>query len=46
LARLFISERSDWLKAAILFVAARHDPTAPEHWYRLSETQIPIPIFH
>jgi len=39
-------ERSDWLKAATLFVAARRDATAPEQWRRLEETQLPIPIFH
>jgi 2-polyprenyl-6-methoxyphenol hydroxylase-like FAD-dependent oxidoreductase len=39
-------ERHDWLKASTLFVAARRDPTAPEQWCRLSETEIPIPIFH
>jgi 2-polyprenyl-6-methoxyphenol hydroxylase-like FAD-dependent oxidoreductase len=39
-------ERSDWLRATTLFAAARRDPTAPEQWLRLAETQIPIPIFH
>ena len=39
-------DRNDWLKAATLLAAARHDPTAPERWRRLEETQLPIPIFH
>jgi 2-polyprenyl-6-methoxyphenol hydroxylase-like FAD-dependent oxidoreductase len=38
--------RSDWLQASTLFVAARHDPTAPEAWRRGDELNIPIPIFH
>jgi 2-polyprenyl-6-methoxyphenol hydroxylase-like FAD-dependent oxidoreductase len=39
-------DRSDWLKAGTLFVAARRDPTAPEQWLRPPEVQLPIPIFH
>jgi 2-polyprenyl-6-methoxyphenol hydroxylase-like FAD-dependent oxidoreductase len=38
--------RSDWLTAATLLVAARRDPTAPEVWRRLDDSQIPMPIFH
>ena len=38
--------RSDWLQASTLFVAARHDVTAPEAWRRPDELNIPIPIFH
>jgi 2-polyprenyl-6-methoxyphenol hydroxylase-like FAD-dependent oxidoreductase len=39
-------DRSETLKAATLLVAARRDPTAPEQWRRLEDTQIPFPIFH
>ena len=39
-------DRSETLKAATLFVAARRDPTAPEQWRRLSDTQLPFPIYH
>jgi 2-polyprenyl-6-methoxyphenol hydroxylase-like FAD-dependent oxidoreductase len=38
--------RSEWLTAATLLAAARRDPTAPDAWRRLDESQIPIPIFH
>jgi hypothetical protein len=39
-------ERSDTLKRATLFVAANHDPTAPEQWRPVEDIQLPIPIFH
>ena len=39
-------DRHEGLKAATLLAAARRDPTAPEQWRRLEETQPPIPIFH
>ncbi len=38
--------KSERLQAATLFVAARHDATAPETWRRAEQAQIPIPIFH
>ena len=38
--------RSERLQAATLFVAARHDATAPETWHAPEQVQIPIPIFH
>jgi 2-polyprenyl-6-methoxyphenol hydroxylase-like FAD-dependent oxidoreductase len=46
IAAFRVIDRSDALKAATLFVAARRDPTHPDQWLRPPESQIPIPIFH
>jgi 2-polyprenyl-6-methoxyphenol hydroxylase-like FAD-dependent oxidoreductase len=38
--------KSERLQAATLFIAARHDATAPETWRGAEQAHIPIPIFH
>ncbi|HTZ37176.1 MAG TPA: NAD(P)/FAD-dependent oxidoreductase [Stellaceae bacterium] len=39
-------EKSQTLKNATLFVAARRDPTTAEEWRHPEEIPLPIPIFH
>jgi hypothetical protein len=40
--------RCGWLQDATLFVAARYDPTAPEHWHDLSDIEqaVMFPLVH